>query len=1077
MKWIVRIVILLFLIAFLLAIFAPSILSTQFGKHAFFRILKELSGYEARAKEMKVQWLGAQSIHQVEVVDGRGRPVFRADSINSTAPLWKLLFYHDVGHLQIQAPFIQVDPPQALASKLVISEASLMPIVAIAWTPTYKILGEVSISQGGAAFIAPGLDTVTIKDLEVEATFLPKQLKLQASGAADEKSNQGTFQVNLLAYPGSDQIDADLKFARFPLRAADQLISILEPKMKGVLRETIGDSLNGELRLKNLQDTLEIYLKANSDYFSANLETKLQGNTLELASPAVIQLQIPSKTFERVLDLPVEKSVAMQIKIDELSIPLENRAEFKFQGTLKSDALQFSQWAVDPFSLYLGSSPSEKDGWIVKVESPQVQFQGSLHLPERWENLSFAGEALLPQNTKLDLSVQTLRSIAIAFQGDLWKGRFKGTVDPTKKTVALTDPGYLSVRLSKLPYSLPSIPVEVTIQPAVVDLGALSGSIKGTVDIPPFLLGTAQVGASATKWSADIKSRTVQFSFLSTVNEGPLTADGTYVYPHDIKVKGSCNQLPVASLQPFFKEAPPLLPFIGEFITTNFQATLSENSRFVQLSTSSPNISLKASVKESGRRIELIEPAQFVWTLTPQGYEALSAWLKQPTAYTLSDPAIFKGGITTFSFTYDQPLDSLEYQGKVSADTLSLVSGQRVSKISELQLNLKHPLASSPHEFQLSAKAAPQGLLSCKGNWSSQGSADIKLQLEQFPSALFDFFASPFSNMSLSTLCGPMLNLSLSTALTQWSGPVQFELHSSNLRSSLKGALKQGTLTLADTFHLQLDINERLSQMLFKQRGSSDITSIRSTSPVTLEIAPVGFSYQLFPANLSKLQLKSGKLELGKLMCQNEGNLQTALGLLKLGQYRIGDELELWFAPMDFQIKNGILNAERTELLIANDFQVCLWGDVNFPDNSVDGVLGLTSNCLKKAFGIKNLPENYVLQIPLYGTLSDVQIDKGKATTKIGALILWQQKDVLGGSVKGPAGKFLGETLNQLGPLPGGDQKAPPPKKPFPWDTDTGGKKESAKMKKKKTSHVRGEKKTLIQPNDSALKQALQLLR
>ncbi|MGH2638470.1 MAG: hypothetical protein ACRDF4_04210, partial [Rhabdochlamydiaceae bacterium] len=236
---------------------------------------------------------------------------------------------------------------------------------------------------------------------------------------------------------------------------------------------------------------------------------------------------------------------------------------------------------------------------------------------------------------------------------------------------------------------------------------------------------------------------------------------------------------------------------------------------------------------------------------------------------------------------------------------------------------------------------------------------------------------------------------------------------------------------------------------------------------------PQGFSYPVVPSNLSQLQIGSGRLELGKLMCHNEGNVQTTLGLLKLGQYRAGDKLELWFAPLDFQIQNGILNCERTEILIAKDFQVCTWGSVNFPDNSIDGILGLTASCLNNAFGIKNLPENYVLQIPLRGTLIDAKIDKGKATTKIAALMLWQQKDAVGGLVKGPAGKFLGQTMSKLGPFPGGDQKAPPPKKPFPWQA----RQDQPTTSKKKTSDASHEHKTLIRPEDSALKQVLKLLK
>ena len=406
---------------------------------------------------------------------------------------------------------------------------------------------------------------------------------------------------------------------------------------------------------------------------------------------------------------------------------------------------------------------------------------------------------------------------------------------------------------------------------------------------------------------------------------------------------------------------------------------------------------------------------------------------------------------------------------KLSADKLSL----KGEEVSDLILELRH--VKGPHEFNLTAAApAPQGKLACQGVWHSAHTFEAHLAATAFPSAAIDLFSAPFlgTRLSLSALCGPHLNLQANANLNQGDGPFAYTLQSQHLRSSLRGAFKQGALTLTDPLYFQLSITPALSQLLFQEMNPLGLSSVRSEGPITLEIAPQGFSYPLFPHDLSRLEVGGGKLELGKLFCHNEGNLEVALGLLKLGQYRKGDELKLWFAPLDFQIQQGVLNCERTELLIADTFQVCLWGDVNFPENNIDAILGLTASCLKKAFSIKNLPEDYVLQIPMRGSLTDVNINTSKATAKVAALLIWQQKGSVGGLVKGPAGLALGEMLNKLGPLPGGSEKAPPPKKPFPWDSP----KEEIPKNKKKTSDASSHR-TLIHPEDSALKQALKLLR
>ncbi len=1048
-----RLILLAIAILLLLTFFAPSILSTGFGKKAFFKSIKSHTGYEIQSDEFKLQWLGGQVIKKIEVVDESGRSVFKADSIVTDAPLWKLLFFHDVGQMEIAAPFVRIEPPQRLAA-LMASQAGF--VLAVSVTPSFSLVGHVTVKQGSAEFVSPGLEPISIKEIELNATLLPKQIKLLSSGLTED----GSFAIDLLAYPHSNQLDANIKLNHFPLRAADQIVSILYPDLKGVIRETIGESFDAEIRVKNLAETLDLYVNAHSDLFSASLETKVQDNTLQLASPAFLKLQIPPASFEKLTSLPIQSKIAAELKIDELSIPLDDRKNFKFQGTFKSDGIPFESWTLDPFSLYVKSSTPQE--WDIKIDSPQIQFQGSATLPEQWENLSFSGEALLPKNTKLTLRAASLKSIAINLQGDVWKGQLKGALDLKSKTVTLTEPGSVSLELNDLPQPLPPLPVQVTLQPGVINLAPLSGRVKGAVEIPAFAIQNNQVGTTSLQFTTDLKTKQVQFSLASAVNNGPLVADGSLIYPTELKVKGSCSNFPVASLEPFIKQGPPLLPLIGETLTTNFQLSVTPELKLAHLSTTSPLLTVKAALKMTGAKFELLEPANFSWTLTPQGYATLVTWMKGSPAFNLSKPSTFTGAITTLSASLNDLPATVIYQGKLSSNELAFSSPiQKATSVSNIQLSLNHPQPSSPHQFDLSAKG-----LSCKGSFSQDGTADVKLLLEQFPSATFDLLAAPFSSkpFSIGALCGPILNLSAETTLKQWTGPVKFDLRSDNLRTSLAGALQQGTLTLTNPFHLQLKITRELSQALL------DGASIRSEGPVTLEIKPQGFSYPLFPSNQEKIQVGAGRLELGKLYSLNDGNLQITLGLLKQAKYRSGDELELWFAPLDFKIQNGVVNCERTEILIAKEYQVCTWGTVNLPGDSVDGILGLTASCLKNAFGIQNLPENYVLQIPVYGSLSNIKIDKGKATTRIAALMIWQQKDAAAGLLKGPAGKFLGESLNKLGPLPGGDQKAPPAKRPFPWDNPE-------TSSKKKTSDISPDNKKHIRHDESALKQALKLIR
>ncbi len=63
--------------------------------------------------------------------------------------------------------------------------------------------------------------------------------------------------------------------------------------------------------------------------------------------------------------------------------------------------------------------------------------------------------------------------------------------------------------------------------------------------------------------------------------------------------------------------------------------------------------------------------------------------------------------------------------------------------------------------------------------------------------------------------------------------------------------------------------------------------------------------------------------------------------------------------------------------------------------------------------------------------MDNVKIKTGKATAKIASLLRWQHKDVSGACGKSSGKAALGRVLEQDGPLPGGDSKAPPAKRPF----------------------------------------------
>ncbi|NDD59048.1 MAG: hypothetical protein EBZ47_07370, partial [Chlamydiae bacterium] len=249
------------------------------------------------------------------------------------------------------------------------------------------------------------------------------------------------------------------------------------------------------------------------------------------------------------------------------------------------------------------------------------------------------------------------------------------------------------------------------------------------------------------------------------------------------------------------------------------------------------------------------------------------------------------------------------------------------------------------------------------------------------------------------------------------------------------------------------------------------ISEIRSSNPITFEVQPAGVSIPLTSFSLAKLTIPDIRIELGQVQCSNEGNLNITLGLLKSVQLSQNKYLNLWFTPIDMHIKNGVIDMDRADILIAETFDICLWGKINPITDKVNMYLGLTADCLSKAFGISELPDDYVLQIPLTGSLKDVKINTGKATAKVAALLAWQQASRAGANAAGPAGGALGKLMNKLGSLPLNDSDTPKANRPFPWEAGS-----SDKKRKKKTSSS-SEKKSHVKPTDKPLKQLWNVIR
>jgi hypothetical protein len=564
-----------------------------------------------------------------------------------------------------------------------------------------------------------------------------------------------------------------------------------------------------------------------------------------------------------------------------------------------------------------------------------------------------------------------------------------------------------------------------------------------------------------------------------------------------------------------FSGKTALSPLIGPVFSGKIKLQSFIDKQNIAIQWASQYLNIESSFAIDNSAIQLQGDAnQISWILTPDSYKiidkartaasdaALPFEISQSSTFTISLaklclPVIAKKEIfSLFDRIPDIALDLSKLQLNASASNPKLAFFDKKSKetiqFNNLLLSLtksadKGPLTASLESGVLTQTGSANTLQSVKnGSFSLSGnllqtlndagafdishlSGSLQAKIQQMPARALDLIARSQgrTDFPFTTIFGDMINASMKIDLKNFAGPLTLNINTPMTRVDLNGHLLNGALLLNDAIYAQTRITPEISRLILKEVNPLNLSYIYSQSPITLEIASAGFYFPLYPFSLGKIAIPEATIELGKIACRNEGNVNIALGLLKTKQFDKSSELNLWFAPIELSVKQGFAAIDRTEILLADTFDVCLWGSLDLVKHYVDMTLGLTAQTLSKAFGIKNLPENYVLTIPMKGAADNVQINTGKATTKVALLLAWQNKNIAGAFGGGPAGALVGEFLGKIATLPDSDAKVPPAKHPFPWEVG----------KRSKTSQAPHEKKRPFKSNEKPLKQILKLMR
>jgi len=325
------------------------------------------------------------------------------------------------------------------------------------------------------------------------------------------------------------------------------------------------------------------------------------------------------------------------------------------------------------------------------------------------------------------------------------------------------------------------------------------------------------------------------------------------------------------------------------------------------------------------------------------------------------------------------------------------------------------------HDFTLSGitrQANQTGSISAQGKVFSKNQFDVTLNAIHFPTAVLDSFLE--MKGSAIDLLGASFNLDGTIANP---GKVDLNLISDNGKANLKGKLESNTLTLTDPLNASFLLTEGVSKKWMQDANPLFVTSISSKSPILLRVSPQGFVCSFFPFSLEKLTIGQAVLDLGQTKCRIGKSIASILSLLNAPTS--SREINAWFTPLAFKLQGGWLRAGRMDVLLADSIHICTWGDIDLLKSQLHMFLGLPADTLRRAFGIKNLSETFVLKVPISGTTQDPEIEKGAAAAKIAAMVAGQNIP--------KKGEVFGGLVNQFIQIQE-EKGVPPPNRPFPWE-------------------------------------------
>ena len=892
-----------------------------------------------------------------------------------------------------------------------------------------------------------------------------------------QSSLSGTFAIqNILKNPSYPALD--LNIDNLPL-------SLIDSFSNSSLSVYLGDTYSGKIA-KNQNN---ITLNGKTPLLNLQNTSLILSDVARLTQPSTFTYVVTPNLYEN-----LTRPFKIQGELNALSIPInEEGLIFKdsdFELKLSSGQVEVS----DLFALGNASLPSIMLN-LKGTSLSSFQFDGTTTLDyqdQTWgysvlgENVGVKASGRAKVGDEFEISPLNVSLDGRKFKGDIAAAIEKSTLILTKglQIDFLLEPSQINPILSKeseYPLLAKTTPLQLEIKPSQIPLkeeSFSSLSVKGVGKIAnldmvnplnryPFNFENVQVDFDL---DGKKNAHSVHFEGSALENgsgagklELTLVGDGkaSELISSPSTVRASLSNFSSQIADVFFKTRGQLPDLIGPTIELKYTMEKALGRQNLDIQIESHGLTLDGAFY-AGETLELRsprKPLKIRWDLSEKSYDAFRRW-RNPNQqissnnplFTVDGSGVLKIQISPFSVPLkdqgegfpkpDFNLFGSHFDANVRIDDLNLKQSRAgaTTVLEKFDFDIaKKRVGNNPLTFKFNGNVSPvgerkSGVIQGSGTitdfLSSAGALDFKdvstsihASVRNLPSVFVDALSKfdTASGFPPSAFLGDLFNATFDAEVEKSQGKVTMDINASACRANFAGIISNEVLYLQDPLKAVFTVTPQLNDVLEK---SAKLVVVAMEKPIALYIHDEGFNVPLKDLHIKNMSFKYGQLDLGQILCKNVGSTSEVGGLFK-SESR--GNVFLWFAPAGFNMNRGKMYVDRTEILYNKAYQVCLWGNIRFPKRYVDMTLGLTAQALRSALGIQGIDDNYVLKVPVEGPFGNVEIDTGAATGKIAFLVARKQI--------APKAGIWGQVLGAVGDLADDQSDVPPPKTPFPWQS------------------------------------------